>query len=280
MAHQSGRRFPSGIARGITEPMEASLEPNMRSLPRPRSCSRQGHAAGRRSSRSWMAMFSRPMGSSRRPRAPWRWRWRGRCDAAALKDALPSRTNPHPASYASFATPSPQGLHRGDRVVVMMRNAWEVMAAHFACAALHLCVVNVNTHLQPAELAHVMNVSDPAVLIAETRFEAQARGWRARAEPTAKVSREAPTGRALPPLPLPRSSRLRSQPYRTCTSASSCGLTWRTVATRRCPRARPRPTATLLSSLRSPPFFRAFARITRTGKRSAKRWPTCAPVRG
>lgn len=63
----------------------------------------------------------------------------------------------------------------GDRVVLMSRNCAEVIVAHFACAALHACIVNVNTQLKASELVHVLETSQPRVFIAETRFAPQVR---------------------------------------------------------------------------------------------------------
>jgi acyl-CoA synthetase (AMP-forming)/AMP-acid ligase II len=59
---------------------------------------------------------------------------------------------------------------RGSRVALMMRNQLEVMDAHYACAALHAVVVNVNVSLAPPELAYILGDSGAAVVVAGAEF--------------------------------------------------------------------------------------------------------------
>ena len=67
------------------------------------------------------------------------------------------------------------GAARGARVAVLMRNRAEVLEAHFAAAALHAVVVNVNTALAPAELEYVLGDSGAALVLAAREFGAPLR---------------------------------------------------------------------------------------------------------
>lgn len=58
----------------------------------------------------------------------------------------------------------------GSRVGVMLRNCAEVMEVHFACAALHALVVNVNVNLAARELRHVLEDSGCTALVADAEF--------------------------------------------------------------------------------------------------------------
>lgn len=64
------------------------------------------------------------------------------------------------------------GIQRGTRIGVMKRNSASVIEIHFAAAALHAVVVNVNTSLAPRELVHVLRDSGCHVLIADAEFSA------------------------------------------------------------------------------------------------------------
>ena len=64
------------------------------------------------------------------------------------------------------------GIQRGSRVGVMKHNSTSVVEIHFAAAALHAVVVNVNVSLAPRELAHVLRDSGCEVLIADAEFAA------------------------------------------------------------------------------------------------------------
>jgi hypothetical protein len=59
---------------------------------------------------------------------------------------------------------------RGSRLAVLMRNRAEVLEAHFAAAALHAVVVNVNTALAPEELAFVLADSGATTVLASDEF--------------------------------------------------------------------------------------------------------------
>ena len=62
------------------------------------------------------------------------------------------------------------GLSKGDRVALMMRNEQEVIELHFAAAAMHLILVNINTSLVAAELAYILDDSMPKVIFAVREF--------------------------------------------------------------------------------------------------------------
>lgn len=66
---------------------------------------------------------------------------------------------------------SAAGVAPGARVALMMRNHVEVMEVHYAAAALHAVVVNVNTNLAPPELAYLLGHSGAEVLIAGAEFQ-------------------------------------------------------------------------------------------------------------
>ena len=69
------------------------------------------------------------------------------------------------AALASFL--ASQGVGRGSRVAVASRNSLGVMEAHFAAAALHAVVVNLNVHLAPPELAFILQNSEPSALVVD-----------------------------------------------------------------------------------------------------------------
>jgi acyl-CoA synthetase (AMP-forming)/AMP-acid ligase II len=62
------------------------------------------------------------------------------------------------------------GLKKGDRMAVMMRNSMELLELHFAAAAAHLVLVNVNTSLAAPELRHILTDSESRVVFAEREF--------------------------------------------------------------------------------------------------------------
>ena len=86
------------------------------------------------------------------------------------------------------------GVIKGVRVGILMRNSTAVLETHFAAAALHAVVVNVNVSLAPRELAHVLRDSGCEVLIADGEFAA--------ALSDALVSDTAGEGGSGPPLQL------------------------------------------------------------------------------
>ncbi len=64
------------------------------------------------------------------------------------------------------------GVRRGDRVGILARNSSYVMELHFAAAALHAVVVNLNIHLAAAELAYILSDSKPKVTFADRAYAA------------------------------------------------------------------------------------------------------------
>lgn len=97
---------------------------------------------------------------------------RAQPDALAVVDvgsgALHSYASLHARAAALAAFLASQGVGRGDRVAVASRNSLGVMEAHFAAAALHAVVVNINVHLAPPEMAYILENSDPAAIVADT----------------------------------------------------------------------------------------------------------------
>ncbi len=63
-----------------------------------------------------------------------------------------------------------QGVDRGDRVAVMLHNSIEVVQVHFAAAALHAIVVNVNTHWVDREINLVLQDSSPRVVLLHPQY--------------------------------------------------------------------------------------------------------------
>lgn len=60
------------------------------------------------------------------------------------------------------------GLCRGDRVGVHCRNSSEVMKIHFAAAALHVVVVNLNVNLAASELEYILVDSKAKMCFVDT----------------------------------------------------------------------------------------------------------------
>ncbi|DBA84018.1 TPA: hypothetical protein ACH3X1_006502 [Trebouxia sp. C0004] len=63
-----------------------------------------------------------------------------------------------------------QGVGRGDRVAVMLHNSIEIVQIHFAAAALHAIVVNVNTHWVDREINLVLQDSSPRVVLLHPQY--------------------------------------------------------------------------------------------------------------
>ena len=59
---------------------------------------------------------------------------------------------------------SSQGVRRGERIAIMMHNSIEVIQLHYAAAALHAIVVNMNTHWVDREVVLVFQDSTPSVV--------------------------------------------------------------------------------------------------------------------
>lgn len=62
------------------------------------------------------------------------------------------------------------GVTRGTRVAVLLRNCVEVMEAHFAAAALHAVIVNVNVNLAAPEMAYILSHSRAQLLLSSPEF--------------------------------------------------------------------------------------------------------------
>ena len=98
--------------------------------------------------------------------------------ALAVVD-LASKTSETAFTYSSLYSSSSQlanflraaGIQRLERVAVCLPNSQECLEVHFACAALHTVVVNLNTSLVARELAHILQVSSPRCIIAHTRYQ-------------------------------------------------------------------------------------------------------------
>lgn len=63
-----------------------------------------------------------------------------------------------------------QGVCRGRRIGIMMHNAVEVIQLHFAAAALHAIVVNMNTHWVDREIDLVLQDSSPDVVFVHPQY--------------------------------------------------------------------------------------------------------------
>lgn len=63
-----------------------------------------------------------------------------------------------------------QGIQRGDRVAVMLHNCIEAIQLHFAAAALHAIVVNINTHWVDREISLVLQDSSPKLVFLHPQY--------------------------------------------------------------------------------------------------------------
>ncbi|KAL3139109.1 putative uncategorized biosynthetic cluster [Trebouxia sp. C0010 RCD-2024] len=63
-----------------------------------------------------------------------------------------------------------QGVQRGDRIAVMLHNCVEAIQLHFAAAALHAIVVNINTHWIDREISLVLEDSAPELLFVHPQY--------------------------------------------------------------------------------------------------------------
>lgn len=61
-----------------------------------------------------------------------------------------------------------QGVRQGTRVAVMLQNSWEVLLLHFAAAAIHAAVVNINTHWVAREISLVFQDSSPLLAFVDS----------------------------------------------------------------------------------------------------------------
>ena len=63
-----------------------------------------------------------------------------------------------------------QGVQRGDRIAVVLHNCIEAIHLHFAAAALHAIVVNVNTHWVDREINLVLQDSSPQLVFVHPQY--------------------------------------------------------------------------------------------------------------
>lgn len=63
-----------------------------------------------------------------------------------------------------------QGIQRGDRVAVMLHNSIEAIQLHFAAAALHAIVVNINTQWVDREISLVLQDSSPQLVFVHPQY--------------------------------------------------------------------------------------------------------------
>lgn len=79
----------------------------------------------------------------------------------------------HEHALAAAAALRAAGVRRGDRIGLLSRNASHVIELHFAAAALHAVIVNLNIHLAPRELAYICADSAPVLVFADTHCAPQ-----------------------------------------------------------------------------------------------------------
>lgn len=60
-----------------------------------------------------------------------------------------------------------RGITKGHRVGVILQNRHEVLEVHFAAAALHAVVVNVNVHLAAKEISYILIDSSPKIVVCD-----------------------------------------------------------------------------------------------------------------
>ena len=63
-----------------------------------------------------------------------------------------------------------QGIQRGDRIAVMLHNCIEAIQLHFAAAAIHAIVVNINTHWVDREIQLVLEDSSPQLIFLHPQY--------------------------------------------------------------------------------------------------------------
>lgn len=79
----------------------------------------------------------------------------------------------HERALAAAAALRAAGVRRGDRIGLLSRNSSHVIELHFAAAALHAVIVNLNIHLAPRELAFICADSQPVLVFADTHCAPQ-----------------------------------------------------------------------------------------------------------
>lgn len=85
-------------------------------------------------------------------------------------DTLLTYADLHRRSLSLAAWLQRAGVRKGDRIAVLCRNSSHVMELHFATAAIHAVVVNLNIHLAPAELSYILADSSPKVTFADQAY--------------------------------------------------------------------------------------------------------------
>lgn len=85
-------------------------------------------------------------------------------------DRLMTYTQLHARASAAAAWLRAAGVRRGDRVGLLSRNSALVMELHFAAAALHAVVVNLNIHLAPRELTFILADSGARLVAADRAY--------------------------------------------------------------------------------------------------------------
>jgi crotonobetaine/carnitine-CoA ligase len=76
-----------------------------------------------------------------------------------------------PAAAARFAgTLARAGVERGDRVVLLSENRWEVLQCLLGCAWVGAVLVPINTASRGAQLQHILTNADPKVVAAEAEL--------------------------------------------------------------------------------------------------------------
>ena len=83
------------------------------------------------------------------------------------RDATSTYSQLHRESVALAHWLHKQGIVRGDAIAVHCRNSAAVMRIHFAAAALHAVVVNLNINLASRELKYILEDSRPKLVFVD-----------------------------------------------------------------------------------------------------------------
>ncbi len=121
---------------------------------------------------------------------------------------------------------SARGLLRGDRVAVMLRNSLEAVLTILALARAGLVWVPVNAQARGAGLRHILDHSDPALVIAEPELAAEIAACGATARPLLANGPELAAlidGAGTPP-PLPAPETLAALMYTSGTTGPAKGV--------------------------------------------------------
>lgn len=85
-------------------------------------------------------------------------------------DRLMTYAQLHARASSAAAWLRASGVRRGDRIGLLSRNSSLVMELHFAVAALHAVIVNLNIHLAPRELAYILADSGTRLVAADRAY--------------------------------------------------------------------------------------------------------------